>query len=1035
MVATLNTDAEQRASKAEELSAFSGLKLLNVRRNLEPLLELIGREQIFSEYTRHDISHINQMLSMLEWIVPENTKKIMSSSDWLMTVLAIYFHDFGMIVTRREFERRNYSGFPEYRDNVLFAGDAAADYRAKVATMEKDKAERFLYEEFVRHKHAERIRAWILGQSREQLGISNEVLSEVDALLKPLDSSFRHDLALVCESHHLDDLDDVRKYPVRQPYGNSVAETVNVQYAAVLMRTVDLLHITRDRTPSISFRVINPADPISQEEWAKQMAVTSLRAQIAKDAEGNLDERLPRDTIEIHARFTSKDGFFALASYLLYAEGQLRRSSDLIRTSNKTLATKHEFPWRKLDDSHIQTQGFLRDTFGFTIDEHRILNLLTGHTLYNDTRVVLRELVQNALDAVRLQKIIDERSGATNTGRVTILWNTKDRMLTVMDNGTGMTQGIIERNLLKVGASRYEDPDFKKEYPGFSAISRFGIGILSTFMIADWIEITTCHPEDPEARQLSLRSVHGKYLVQLLDKELNEEAKALAPHGTSLRLKIRHSAELPDIVEIAKRWIVVPDCPVYVIADDDDPIQIGFSSPKEAVEHLVRSHGIVIDDSAPLVNKTVRVEEKELQGVTVAYAVQWSEFFREWSFWPNPAYNEPLLLGTCIEGVRVEFGTPGFQSTIGIVAIANAKGLSAPRTNVARSGLEATPERDALLKSIYEIYCNHIEREIQALHTKRDFSLTWATQEARYLLTPLVRSTHGDDLSAINPDLLTQQLAGVSVLVVERNGSRSAESATVLGLEPHFWTIDSELFRNAEAFIREAPGITSLSTILKAVDKSQVDLPQPILCGSNFRDSSLLNTIAFTGKEVDKIVLHRSERRVDLRWSPISTPERWVRSDSPDSDRNDAWYALQYSRSRDLWIGRGSIEVEGLENEVAIRAFGSTYLPPTTRLAQLLLKYLSPDRMRATEGFEAGFLLEWVSSALEGPWQGVRAEYFESKRLQSDFDTRWTVMGRSQNAKPDFDFETVCDVLNESFGKVFDATVWVRDQKQPVNTY
>ncbi|WP_427501530.1 HD domain-containing protein [Methylomonas sp. MED-D] len=39
------------------------------------------------------------MLKNLDWIIPEQTKKVMSDADWLMIVLAVYFHDMGMLVT------------------------------------------------------------------------------------------------------------------------------------------------------------------------------------------------------------------------------------------------------------------------------------------------------------------------------------------------------------------------------------------------------------------------------------------------------------------------------------------------------------------------------------------------------------------------------------------------------------------------------------------------------------------------------------------------------------------------------------------------------------------------------------------------------------------------------------------------------------------------------------------------------------------------------------------------------------------------
>jgi len=492
MIDHLETEAEKRAQKAEELPAFSGIKLLHIKRQVDELLGLIGRDGIFDEYTKHDISHIDEMLKILDWIVPEDTKDIMSPTDWLITVLAIYFHDLGMLVTKEEYEQRNSSGYIEYRDKELFADDSGADYRAKVEQLPPDKAERFLYQEFVRGHHAERIRNWIMGRAPDHLGITPNSMSEVEALLSTLDPQFRRDLALACESHHLNDLNNFEKYKVSQPYGNSDKETANIQYAAILLRTADLLHVTRDRTPSVAFRIINPTDPLSQKEWAKQMAVRRVRSKIGSDREGNPDEKADRDTIEVHAYFTHEDGFFGLTSYLSYAQNQIQKSYGWVKEANKRQGASHTFPWRYVNDKNIETEGFLPNRYEFTIDQAKILDLLTGHTLYNDTSVVLRELVQNAFDAIRIQQLIDQQDGSAQTsGKVTIHWNSQERVLSVEDNGTGMTQEIIEQHLLLVGSSRYQSQEFKRQYPDFSPISRFGIGLLSAFMVADTVEIIT----------------------------------------------------------------------------------------------------------------------------------------------------------------------------------------------------------------------------------------------------------------------------------------------------------------------------------------------------------------------------------------------------------------------------------------------------------------------------------------------------------------------------------------------------------------
>ncbi len=94
----LTSLAEERAEEAEVLKAFSGLKLLHIKRSIAALLSHIGKDGIFDEYTKHDVSHINYMLESLVHIIPDETKKLLTPSDWLMITLSIYFHDLGMLV-------------------------------------------------------------------------------------------------------------------------------------------------------------------------------------------------------------------------------------------------------------------------------------------------------------------------------------------------------------------------------------------------------------------------------------------------------------------------------------------------------------------------------------------------------------------------------------------------------------------------------------------------------------------------------------------------------------------------------------------------------------------------------------------------------------------------------------------------------------------------------------------------------------------------------------------------------------------------
>jgi HSP90 family molecular chaperone len=73
------------------------------------------------------------------------------------------------------------------------------------------------------------------------------------------------------------------------------------------------------------------------------------------------------------------------------------------------------------------------------------------------------------------------------------------RWFRIDDYGMGMSETIINNYLLKVGNSYYLSDEFKirkleykeKDNVDFTPISRFGIGILSCFIVGDHIEINT----------------------------------------------------------------------------------------------------------------------------------------------------------------------------------------------------------------------------------------------------------------------------------------------------------------------------------------------------------------------------------------------------------------------------------------------------------------------------------------------------------------------------------------------------------------
>lgn len=305
------------------------------------------------------------MLHIIEWLIPNETKNNMTSAEWLMLTLAVYFHDLGMVVTKEEYEKRETTYFHEYKSKILNEMEKSEyiDYVRK-------QDDHFLYQEFVRDNHATRIRQWI-NNVETDLGEVTVIKNIVNDILKDLDEMFRADLAMICESHHKDDIDDFTKYRVDSVYGNDKQEKVNLNYIAVILRIADLLHITKDRTPSLTRRIINVSNPFSVVEWEKQKAVRAIQPKAKRDREDNINETLEKDTIEVTARFDgaeTAEAYFGLSSYLQYTRKELQKCHDIVEKAQKREGTiVYKFPWREIDESRITVIGFETKKLSFTI--------------------------------------------------------------------------------------------------------------------------------------------------------------------------------------------------------------------------------------------------------------------------------------------------------------------------------------------------------------------------------------------------------------------------------------------------------------------------------------------------------------------------------------------------------------------------------------------------------------------------------------------------------------------------------------------
>ena len=118
--------------------------------------------------------------------------------------------------------------------------------------------------------------------------------------------------------------------------------------------------------------------------------------------------------------------------------------------------------------------------------------------LYSDHDIFIRELVSNGCDAItKLKKLAlmgDYQETEGEEYKIEIYASAKDKTLTFVDNGIGMTEEEVEKYINQIAFSGATDfiNKYKDKTNEDQIIGHFGLGFYSAFMVADKVTIETC---------------------------------------------------------------------------------------------------------------------------------------------------------------------------------------------------------------------------------------------------------------------------------------------------------------------------------------------------------------------------------------------------------------------------------------------------------------------------------------------------------------------------------------------------------------
>lgn len=121
---------------------------------------------------------------------------------------------------------------------------------------------------------------------------------------------------------------------------------------------------------------------------------------------------------------------------------------------------------------------------------------ILAENLYTNPDIFIRELIQNGHDALVKRCLLD-KNFTEDHARIDIVINVQNQTLSISDNGAGLTKNEIHTYLSTVGNS--DKNIFGNDRSGNrlrSQIGQFGIGLLSTFIVAHKVVVETRHVDN-----------------------------------------------------------------------------------------------------------------------------------------------------------------------------------------------------------------------------------------------------------------------------------------------------------------------------------------------------------------------------------------------------------------------------------------------------------------------------------------------------------------------------------------------------------
>ncbi|MBQ8327580.1 MAG: hypothetical protein IJX86_10940 [Lachnospiraceae bacterium] len=549
-----------------------------------------------SNYDIHDQEHSEKVLEIIENVIGKKIEEL-SFYELILIYMSAYLHDSAMAMPKWEYDLlKAVEGTEDYYDNTLefricndykpvhkfsealliiqknkqklFDYQTAKNYvcvreteeeiisslaelmcsyeefrngyiddlnKCKTSVPEYINMSKMIRSEFIRQTHHTRSADNIFALKKKISGVIGDIYS----------NNFVEDLADICRCHG-EDLECI--FELQTQRKDWKGENSNIQFIAILLRLGDVIHFDSGRAPLSLFAEKQITDETSFKHWN------------AKFQELSFEFYCDNNNIKIKYMAYCKEPeiYYFIQDYLDWVDNEIDNYYILKNKWGANRITdfeKYNLPLGgQVDRSEVK---YDKDNFipnkdmKFVLHQAKILELLMGVQLYKDKYLCIREIYQNALDASKCMLAFNKKNGKSENLNIEfgigteMIQGKEQKYIYCLDHGTGMNSYIINNYLLHIGNSYYKSKDFAKKNTDWGydvkPTSQFGIGILSGYMLADKIGITTVYYEGSSPTLSFILEGASEHFYYIKPSRIDEEQ--IGTHGTLVKLYLKSQYE------------------------------------------------------------------------------------------------------------------------------------------------------------------------------------------------------------------------------------------------------------------------------------------------------------------------------------------------------------------------------------------------------------------------------------------------------------------------------------------------------------